>query len=123
MSVKKAAAGNHPGSAQSVVERRAAEAQVRTIITTFAPAHLRLVLAMRRSLRKRLPAAHEVVYEYRDWSVVSFSPTGRGYEGVRAIRASALAAGRWSFARHRPRSLAAVPPPDIRSHHGGVGAN
>ena len=44
---------------------------------------------MRRSLRKRLPTAHEVVYEYRDFFVISYSPDDRGYEGVLAIRASA----------------------------------
>jgi hypothetical protein len=69
--------------------RRSAEAEVRTVIAKFAPAHLRLIGAMRRSLRKRLPTAHELVYEYRDWFVISYSPTERGYEGVLAIRASA----------------------------------
>ena len=44
---------------------------------------------MRRSLRKSLPTAHEVVYEYRDFFVISYSPNDRGYEGVLAIRASA----------------------------------
>jgi hypothetical protein len=44
---------------------------------------------MRRCLRKRLPTAHEVVYEYRDCVVISHSPNERGYEGVFAIRASA----------------------------------
>lgn len=44
---------------------------------------------MRRWLRKRLPAAHEVVYEYRDCFVISYSPTERGYEGVIALRGSA----------------------------------
>ena len=44
---------------------------------------------MRRSLRKRLPTAHEVVYEYRDCFVISYSPNERGYEGVLAIRGSA----------------------------------
>jgi hypothetical protein len=46
---------------------------------------------MRRSLRKRLPAAHEVVYEYYNLGavVISFSPNERGYQGVLAIRASA----------------------------------
>jgi hypothetical protein len=44
---------------------------------------------MRRSLRKRLPTAHEVVYEYSDCVVISFSPDERGYEGVLAVRASA----------------------------------
>ena len=43
---------------------------------------------MRRWLRKRLPPAHEVVYEYRDFLVISYSPNDRGYEGVLAIRAS-----------------------------------
>jgi hypothetical protein len=44
---------------------------------------------MRRSLRKRLPSAHEVVYEYSDCFVISYSPNERGYEGVLAVRASA----------------------------------
>jgi hypothetical protein len=97
MSVKKKASGRRsvqveaevPGSTQSAVERRSAEAQLRTFIDEFAPAHLRLISAMRRWLRKRLPTAHEVVYEYRDCFVISYSPDGRGYEGVLAIRASA----------------------------------
>jgi hypothetical protein len=97
VSVKKEANGRRsakvkveiPGSTQSAVARRSAEAELRTLITKFAPAHLRLVGAMRRSLRKRLPTAHEVVYEYRDWFVISYSPSERGYEGVLAIRGSA----------------------------------
>jgi hypothetical protein len=46
---------------------------------------------MRRCLRKRLPTAHEVVYEYHNLGavVISFSPNEHGYEGVLAIRASA----------------------------------
>ena len=76
-------------STQSAVARRSAEARLRTLIAKFAPAHLRLIGAMRRWLRKRLPTAHEVVYEYRDFFVISYSPNERGYEGVLAIRASA----------------------------------
>ena len=97
MSVKKEASGRRsiqvevevPGSTQSAVARRSAEAQLRTLIAKFAPAHLRLIGAMRRWLRKRLPTAHEVVYEYRDCFVISLSPSEHGYEGVLAIRASA----------------------------------
>src|SRR4051812_45705290 len=97
MSVKKEPSGRRsvqvevevPGSTQSAVARRSAEAQLRTLIAKFAPAHLRLIGAMRRRLRKRLPTAHEVVYEYRDWFVISYSPNEHGYEGVLAIRASA----------------------------------
>jgi len=97
MSKKKEASGRRSvqveveiaGSTQSAVARRSAEAQVRTLIAKFAPAHQRLIGAMRRWLRKRLPTAHEVVYEYRDFFVISYSPNDRGYEGVLAIRASA----------------------------------
>jgi hypothetical protein len=76
-------------STQSAAERKSAEAEVSRLIAKFAPAHERLVAAMRRSLRKRLPTAHEVVYEYRDCFVISFSPSEHGYEGVLVIRGSA----------------------------------
>jgi hypothetical protein len=97
MSVKKKASGPRSvqikvevsGSTQSAVERRSAEAQLRTLIAKFAPAHLRLVSTVRRCLRKRLPTAHELVYEYQDFVVISYSPNERGYAGVLAIRASA----------------------------------
>jgi len=97
MSVKKEASGRRsvqveveaPGSTQSAVARRSAEAQLRTLIDEFAPAHLRLIGAMRRWLLKGLPTAHEVVYEYRDFFVISYSPNEHGYEGVLGIHASA----------------------------------
>ena len=97
MSVKKEPSGRRStqvevevsGSTQSAVARRSAEAQLRALIAKFAPAHLRLIGAMRRSLRQRLPTAFEVVYEYRDWFVISYSPNEHGYEGVLVIRASA----------------------------------
>ena len=80
-----------PASTQSAAARRSAEAQLRTLIAEFAPVHLRLISAMRRSVRKRLPTAHELVYEYRNLGavVISYSPSEHGYEGVLAIRASA----------------------------------
>jgi hypothetical protein len=97
MSVKKESSGRRyvqvevegPGSTQSAAARRSAEAELRVLIDKFAPAHQRLIAAMRRWLRKRLPTAHEIVYEYRDFFVISFSPNDHGYEGVLAIRASA----------------------------------
>jgi hypothetical protein len=76
-------------STQSATERRSADARVHEIVASFAPDHQRLVSAVRRSLRKRLPTAYEVVYEYADCTVISVSPDERGYEGVFAIRASA----------------------------------
>jgi hypothetical protein len=76
-------------STQSVVDRRSAESELRGLIAKFAPAHEGLIGTMRRSLRRRLPTAHEMVYEYSDSFVISYSPDERGYEGVLAIRASA----------------------------------
>jgi hypothetical protein len=95
--VKKQASGRSPvqvevevpGSTQSAVARRSAEAQLRTLIAKFAHAHVRLIDTVRRWLRKRLPTANEVVYEYRDFFVISYSPNEHGYEGVLGIRASA----------------------------------
>lgn len=72
---------------QSAQERRAAEAELRTLIARFAARHARLIAAARRSLRSRLPTAHEVVYEYRSWFAISYSPSGRGFEGILALRA------------------------------------
>jgi hypothetical protein len=76
-------------SAQSAVERRAAEAQLRELVVECVPEHQRLIDVARRWLRKRLPTAHELVYEYADCVVISCSPNEHGYEGVFAIRASA----------------------------------
>jgi hypothetical protein len=36
-----------------------------------------------------LPTAYEIVYEYRDCFVISFSPSEHGYEGVLVIRGTA----------------------------------
>ena len=79
------------GKTQSAAERRAAEAELSSLVEKYAPEHQRLVAAMRRSLRKRLPTAHEVVYEYGNQGavVISYSPNEHGYDGVLAIRASA----------------------------------
>src|SRR5262249_54749533 len=99
MSVKKKPSGRRsvqpeaevPGRSQSAAARRSAEAELRTLVTEFAPAHSRLIGATRQWLRKRLPTAHEVVYEYRNQGavVISYSPNEHGYEGVLAIRGSA----------------------------------
>ena len=77
-----------PGSTQPAAARRSAEAELSTLIDKFAPAPRWLIGATRRSLQNRLPTAHELVYEYRDCFVISYSPSERGYEGVLAIRAS-----------------------------------
>lgn len=76
-------------STQSAADRRSAEGELRGLVARLAPAHAALVGTVRRSLQKRLPTAHEVVYEYSDCCVISYSPNEHGYEGVLAVRASA----------------------------------
>ena len=99
MSVKKKSTGRSsakvevgtPAIAQSAAERRSAEAELTRLIDEFAPAHQQLVSAIRKSLRKRMPTAYEVIYEYRNQGavVISFSPNEHGYAGVFGIRAHA----------------------------------
>lgn len=78
-----------PRNGQTAAERRSAEARVKGVVTKYASAHQRLVATARRSLRKRLPTAYELVYEYRGWFVISFSPNDKGYAGILAIRGDA----------------------------------
>jgi hypothetical protein len=99
MSVKKEASGRRSvkveveaaGSTPSAAERRAAEAELTSLVEKHAPEHQKLVATMRRSLQKRLPTAHELVYEYANQGavVISYSPNEHGYDGVLAVRASA----------------------------------
>lgn len=99
MVAKKKAAGRRPakveaeadGKTQSAAERRAAEAELSSLVEKYAPEHQRLIAAMRKSLRKRLPTAHELAYEYENLGAVavSVSPNEHGYDGVLAIRATA----------------------------------
>ena len=76
-------------SPQSAPERRSAEADLRALVAKFAHANERLIATARRWLRKRLPTASEIVYEYRDCFVISYSPNEQGYAGVFALRGSA----------------------------------
>lgn len=76
------------GTVQPQAERRAADAELSRLVERFAPAHQRLISALRRSLRKRMPTTCEIVYEYRDCFVISYSPNDHGYEGIFAIRGS-----------------------------------
>ena len=74
---------------QSAAERRAAESQITALLNRHTPDHVRLVAALRKALRTRLPSAHEIVYEYADNVTISYSPNDKGYAGVLALRASA----------------------------------
>ena len=74
---------------QSAAKRRAAESQITALLNRHAPDHVRLMSALRKAIRTRLPSAYEIVYEYADNVTISYSPNDKGYAGVLALRASA----------------------------------
>lgn len=76
---------------QPSAQRKKIEVALNELIEKFSPAQVRLVRAVRKWLQNRLPTAHEIVYEYRDCFLVSYSPSTHGYQGVLAIRGSAEA--------------------------------
>lgn len=65
------------------------EAELRSYIGRFDPPTQRLIRSIRAALRKRLPAANELVYDYGRSLVIGYSPTERGIESVVAISARA----------------------------------
>lgn len=76
-------------TAQTPAQRRAVEAQLKELIARFAPDLARQTALIRGRLRTLLPNAFELVYEYRDAAVISYSPTDHGHEGLLALRLSA----------------------------------
>ncbi|MBL9149199.1 MAG: DUF1801 domain-containing protein [Phycisphaerae bacterium] len=65
------------------------EDRLRAHIARLDPATQKLVLSLRAALRKRLPAANELVYDYANSLVVCYSPSDRGIEGIVSLAARA----------------------------------
>ena len=66
-----------------------AERQLAELIAKFDPNNLKLTRSVRRVLRKRLPTANELVYDYRKNFVIGYSPTERGSDAVVAMSTDA----------------------------------
>jgi hypothetical protein len=64
-------------------------AQLRACIDKLDPQHQKLFRSVRATVRKRLPAANELVYDYGRALVIGYSPEDRGIESIVAIRGSA----------------------------------
>ena len=64
-----------------------AEAQLASYFAKYEPAIAKLGKALRAKLRARLPGLFEVVYVYESQSalLISYSPTGRGYDAPCSI--------------------------------------
>ncbi len=63
------------------------EAQLRSLIGKFDPKDQRLIRSIRSAVRKRVPTANELIYDYRSFFVIGYSPSEHGIEGILTIAA------------------------------------
>lgn len=62
-----------------------AETQLQSFVARFAPKDQKLFGALRTAVRKRLPTANELAYDYPDSVVVAYSATEGGIDGIVSI--------------------------------------
>ena len=70
-----------------------AEKQLKTFIDKFEPKNQALIRAVRKSLRKRLPAAHELAYDNYNFFVIGYGPSERPSDCILSIAAAANGVG------------------------------
>ena len=70
-----------------------AEQQLGRFIRKFDPAHQTLIRAVRKALRKRLPTAHEMVYDNYNFFVIGYSSTERPSDAIVSMAAGANGIG------------------------------
>lgn len=71
----------------SVDAKGTPEAQLRSLIAKFAPKDQKLIRSVRSAVRKRLPSANELVYDYTTFFVIAYSATERPTDAVVATAA------------------------------------
>jgi hypothetical protein len=64
-------------------------AQLRAYIDKLDPKIQKLFRSVRASVRKRLPTANELAYDYSHALVIGYAPADRGIDSILAIHASA----------------------------------
>jgi hypothetical protein len=69
------------------------EQQVQGFIDKFTPHHQALIRAARKALRKRLPAAHELVYDNYNFFVIGYCSTARPSDCILSLAAGANGVG------------------------------
>jgi len=70
-----------------------AEAQVKAFLDKFDTKDQRLIRAIRSAVRKRLPTAHELVYDNYNFFVIGYSPSERPSDAIISIAARANRVG------------------------------
>ncbi|HSR92431.1 MAG TPA: hypothetical protein VLK88_14100 [Gemmatimonadales bacterium] len=69
------------------------ETRLKGFIAKFEPGHQKLIRAMRKALRKRLPTAHELVYDNYNFFVIGYGPTERPSDAILSLTGSANGVG------------------------------
>jgi hypothetical protein len=70
-----------------------AEKQLNSFIDKFEPKKQALIRALRKALRKRLPAANELVWDNYNFFVIGYSPTERPSDSIVSIAGAANGVG------------------------------
>jgi hypothetical protein len=70
-----------------------AEEQLKSFIDKFEPKHQTLIRAVRKAMRKRIPTAHELVYDNYNFFVIGYCPTERPSDCILSIAAGANGVG------------------------------
>jgi len=70
-----------------------ARGRLEGFISKFSPPDQRLIRAVRSALRKRLPTAHELVYDNYNFFVIGYSPTERPSDAIVSLAARAGGVG------------------------------
>jgi hypothetical protein len=66
-----------------------AELQLAGLIAKLEPKSQELIKSMRKVLRRRIPTANELVYDYPKSLVIAYSPNERGADGIVGVSADA----------------------------------
>lgn len=76
------------GMAVSSVDAKGTpEAQLRSLIEKFEPKDQKFIRSVRSAVRKRLPTANELLYDYKSFFVIGYSPTDHPTDGIVSIAA------------------------------------
>jgi hypothetical protein len=65
------------------------EAQLRSFNERLDPRHQKFIRSIRAALRKRLPTANELAYDYSSFFVIAYSPTEQGIDAPVSFAARA----------------------------------
>jgi hypothetical protein len=71
----------------SVDAKATPETQLRSLIEKFDPKDQKLIRSVRSAVRKRLPTANELLYDYESFFVITYSPTEQPTDGIASIAA------------------------------------